>query len=165
MKVFGIVGWKNAGKTELVVKLVQYFNVIGVPVSTIKHAHHEFDIDVPGKDSFRHREAGANEVIVASKNRYALMHENQGPPEPDLVQLLSKLDPVPLVLVEGFKSHQHKKLEVIRGINSEPLIAASDPDVLAVATDTPQPNIPLPLLDLNDIEAIAGFILEQCGLT
>lgn len=164
MQVFGIVGWKNAGKTELMVKLVEHFTETGLRVSTIKHAHHAFDVDIPGKDSYRHREAGAREVIVASENRYALMHDHRGAPEPDLDILLGKLDPVPLVLVEGFKHQGHPKLEVVRGDGPDPAIVLSDKSVVAVATDRQRDGIGVPQFDVNDVQAIAGFILQVTGL-
>lgn len=164
MQVFGIIGWKNAGKTELVVKLVEHFTANGLTVSTVKHAHHAFDVDVPGKDSYRHREAGASEVIVASENRYALMHDHRGAREPELDVLLGKLDPVPLVLVEGFKRQGHPKLEVIRGDGPDAPIALTDGSVIAVATDKKRDGITVPQFDINDVDAIAQFITEATGL-
>ena len=164
MKVFGIVGWKNSGKTELMVKLLHYFAQAGLPVSTIKHAHHDFDIDVPGKDSFRHRQAGAHEVLVASEKRYALIHENRNTQEPHLEELLAKLDAVSLVLVEGFKKHPHKKLEVVRGEQPAAPIALTDESVVAFATDTIREGIQVPQLDLGDTALIAQFILDETRL-
>ncbi len=165
MQVFGIVGWKDAGKTELVVKLVEHFTAAGLRVSTVKHAHHAFDIDIPGKDSYRHREAGASEVIVASQNRYALMHDNRGVPEPELNELLGKLDPVPLVLVEGFKRQGHPKLEVIRGNGPDVPVALTDDSIIAVATDRKREGITIPQFDVNDVSTIADFILQATGLS
>jgi len=163
MRVFGIVGWKNSGKTDLMVRLVAQFAGEGVRVSTIKHAHHDFDLDQPGKDSYRHREAGAEEVLVASTKRFGLIREHRGGPEPGLEALLARLDPVPLVLVEGFKGEAHPKLEVARQGLERPLIAESDDSILAIAADY-QPDLGRPVLALDDTAVIAAFILEQCGL-
>lgn len=163
-KIFGVVGWKNAGKTSLMVRLVSYFAGQGIAVSTIKHAHHGFDVDHAGKDSFLHREAGATEVLVASANRFALMHELRGAPEPALGDLLARLSPVPLVLVEGFKTHPHPKLEVYREGGQSPLIAESDETVVAIATDVKGLNIDRPILPLGDTETIGSFITESVGL-
>lgn len=165
MQVFGIVGWKGMGKTELVVKLVEHFTTAGLTVSTVKHAHHAFDIDVPGKDSYRHREAGASEVIVASENRYVLIHDNRGAPEPELDVLLAKLDPVPLVLVEGFKRQGHPKLEVIRGDGPDNPVALTDDSIIAVATDRKREGICVPQFDVNDASTIADFIVQATGIS
>jgi molybdopterin-guanine dinucleotide biosynthesis protein MobB len=163
-KVFGVVGWKNAGKTSLMVRLVTFFTERGIAVSTVKHAHHGFDVDKPGKDSFLHREAGASEVLVASANRFALMHELRGAAEPELPDLLARLSPVPLVLVEGFKSHPHPKIEVYREGGQSPLVAEGDPTVVAVATDVPDLAIDRLVLPLDDTDAIGAFIAETVGL-
>ena len=163
-KILGIVGWKNSGKTTLVEALVREMTGRGLQISTVKHAHHAFDIDVPGKDSHRHREAGAQEVIVTSGQRWALMHELRGSPESSLDDLLSKLAPCDLVLVEGFKHGGHPKIEVARFLRDEGLIADQDDAVLAVATD----NAPLagrhPALPLNDVAVIFEFIRRHFGL-
>lgn len=155
--VIGIVGWKNSGKTTLVEKLVAELTARGLRVSTIKHAHHDFDIDHPGKDSYRHRAAGAQEVIVASASRWALLHESRGAPEPELAELLAKLAPCDLVVVEGFKRGPHAKIEV-RRTNANPLLAAEDASVIAVATNDPALAQGHPSLPLDDAAAIADFV-------
>lgn len=157
-KIFGIVGWKNSGKTTLVESLVREMTARGMCVSTVKHAHHAFDIDVPGKDSYRHREAGAHEVIVASGQRWALMHELRQAPEPPLDELLAKLAPCDLVLVEGFKQGTHPKIEVARFKSKEGLIADQDDAVMAVATDDEALAGRHLALPLNDAPAIVEFI-------
>jgi molybdopterin-guanine dinucleotide biosynthesis protein MobB len=163
-KILGIVGWKNSGKTTLVEALVREMTGRGLRISTVKHAHHAFDIDVPGKDSYRHREAGAQEVIVTSGQRWALMHELRGSPESSLDDLLSKLAPCDLVLVEGFKYGGHPKIEVARFARDEGLIADRDDAVMAVATD----NVAFAgrhlALPLNDASAIIDFIRPRFGL-
>lgn len=164
MKIFGIVGWKNSGKTGLMERLVTEITGRGLSVSTIKHAHHAFDIDQPGKDSHRHRVAGATEVLLASRNRWALMHELRGAAEPPLADLLAKLSPVDLVLVEGYKRDAHPKIEAHRAATGQPLIAPGDPTVLALASDSAHPGFDRPVLDLNATAQIADFILEYCGL-
>jgi molybdopterin-guanine dinucleotide biosynthesis protein MobB len=164
MKVFGIVGWKNNGKTTLVTRLVEDLTARGLAVSTVKHAHHEFDIDQPGKDSHRHRMAGAQEVLVTSARRWALIHELRDRPEPGLEELLEKMAPVDLVLVEGFKRHVHPKIEVSLKETGTPLIALEDTTILAVATNDPALVAPVPRLDIDDAGAVADFILAQAGL-
>jgi len=136
MNVFGVTGWKNAGKTGLMERLVAEFCGRGLRVSTLKHAHHSFDVDHPGKDSHRHRMAGASQVLLASTERWALMNEHRGAPEPSLAALLAKLDPVDLVLIEGWKRDKHPKVEAWRAETGNPLIAPNDPTILAVASDT-----------------------------
>ena len=163
--VFGVVGWKNAGKTGLMIRLVNWFTERGIETSTIKHAHHGFDVDKPGKDSYLHREAGAREVLVASANRFALMHELRGEPEPALSDLLARLSPVPLVLVEGFKKNPHPKIEVWRAGGQTPLVAERDKTVIAVATDASDLEIGRPLLDLNDTDRIAGLIARTLKIS
>ena len=138
MKVFGIVGWHNSGKTTLVSNLIPILIDRGLAVSTIKHAHHNFDIDKSGKDSYKHRRAGASEVLISSKNRWALIHENKGTSELGLSDLLKKLIPVDLVLVEGFKYDSHSKLEVYRGQSNKTLLRQEDPKICAVASDITQ---------------------------
>ena len=133
MNVFGVTGWKNAGKTGLMERLVAEFCGRGLRVSTLKHAHHSFDVDHPGKDSHRHRMAGASQVLLASTERWALMNEHRGAPEPSLAALLAKLDPVDLVLIEGWKRDKHPKVEAWRAETGNPLIAPNDPTILAVA--------------------------------
>ncbi len=164
MRVFGIVGWKNAGKTGLMERLVAEISARGFVVSTIKHAHHSFDVDQPGKDSFRHRAAGAREVLLSSRKRWALMHEAQGLDEPDLSVLLAKIEPVDLVLVEGFKRDEHPKLEAHRGEPGNALIAPDDASILAVASDIELTGLNVPVFDLNDTNALANFVLQKVGL-
>ena len=164
MKVFGLAGYSGSGKTTLMVKLLPELVARGLRVSTVKHAHHDFDVDKPGKDSFEHRAAGATEVMVSSTNRWALMHEHRGDPETDLNGLLARMTPVDLVLVEGFKREGHAKIEVVRGDGAKPVLAASDPKVVAIASDRPVPGTDLPVLDLADVATIADFIVNHCEL-
>ncbi|MEP3347336.1 MAG: molybdopterin-guanine dinucleotide biosynthesis protein B [Litoreibacter sp.] len=163
MNVFGVTGWKNSGKTGLMERLVAEITARGFTVSTLKHAHHSFDVDHAGKDSYRHREAGASQVILSSRNRWALMTELRGGDEPALGELLSKLDPVDLVLVEGYKREGHDKIEAHRAETGEPLIAPNDPTIIAVASDS-APDAAVPVMDLNDTKAIADLILARVGL-
>jgi len=163
MKLYGVVGWKNAGKTGLMERLVSEITGRGISVSTVKHAHHTFDVDHPGKDSHRHRVAGAREVLLASRKRIALMHELRDEAEPTLEMLLQRLGPVDLVLVEGYKRDAHPKIEAHRAETGNPLIATDDPTVRAVASDTPL-EIDRPVFDLDDTGAIADFILREVGL-
>ena len=163
MKIYGIVGWKNAGKTGLMERLVAEITSRGFTVSTIKHAHHSFDVDHPGKDSFRHRAAGAREVLLASRNRWALMHELRDEEEPSLSELLTKLAPVDLVLVEGYKRDDHAKIEAFRAATGNALIATTDSSVRAVASDTAL-ALDCPVFDLDDTSAVADFILSEVGL-
>ena len=163
MRVFGVVGYKNAGKTGLMERLVAEITGRGFTVSTIKHAHHTFDVDQPGKDSYRHRDAGARQVLLASATRWALMTELRGVDEPPLSDLLARLDPVDLILVEGYKRDTHPKVEAFRGVAGNPLIAPDDPTVRAVASDTGL-TLDRPVFDLNDTVAIADFILSEVGL-
>ena len=155
--IFGFAGFSGSGKTTLIERVIPLLVARGVRVSLIKHAHHDFDIDKPGKDSHRHREAGASEVLVSGGRRWALMHELRGEPEPDLAALLGHLSPCDLILVEGFKHDPIPKLEVHRPALGHPLLAPADPYIVAIATDAPVDS-PLPQLDLNDAEAVAGFI-------
>ncbi len=165
MKIFGLAGWSGSGKTTLVSRLIPLLTARGLSVSTIKHAHHGFDVDKPGKDSYVHRKAGATEVLVTSAHRWALMHENRGRPEPSMDELIGYMTPVDLLLVEGFKAYPHEKLEIYRPANGKPLLADNDPYVVAVATDEPKAlKIAVPVLDLNDDAAIADFIVDHCGL-
>lgn len=163
MRVYGVVGWKNAGKTGLMERLVAEISGRGFRVSTVKHAHHSFDVDHPGKDSHRHREAGATEVLLASRKRFALMHEMRGEPEPPLSEFLAKLAPVDLVLIEGYKRDAHPKVEAHRAVTGNPLIAPNDPTVRAVASDVTL-DLDRPVFDLDDTRAIADFILAEVGL-
>ena len=164
MKVFGIVGWKNSGKTGLVERLVDEISSRGFTVSTIKHAHHSFDIDQKGKDSFRHRVAGAQEVLLSSQNRWALIHELRNELEPGLKSLLLKLSPVDLVLVEGYKHEPYSKLEAYRVENKKVPFALTRSDIIAIASDTVHPNVDLPVFHLNGTSDIATFILTKVEL-
>lgn len=164
MRIYGVTGWKNSGKTTLVERLVAEITDRGITVSTLKHAHHEFDVDQPGKDSHRHRAAGARQVLVSSRHRWALMTEHRGAPEPPLADLLGRLAPVDLVLVEGWKRDRHPKIESRRAATAEDLIAADDPSIEAVASDVALAGLSVPVFDLDDIPGIADFILGRVGL-
>lgn len=159
MRVIGLAGWSGAGKTTLLVRLIPELKSRGLTVSTVKHAHHGFEIDKPGKDSFEHRAAGAREVLVASARRWALVHELRGEPEPALPELLARLGPVDVVIVEGFKAHPHPKIEVHRAANGKPFLFPDTPDIVAVATDGPVPAGAPPLLPLDDVAPIADAVL------
>ena len=163
MKLYGIVGWKNSGKTGLMVRLVAEITARGFTVSTIKHAHHSFDVDHPGKDSYRHRAAGAQEVLLASRNRWALMRELHDGDEPTLSEHLSRLVPVDLVLIEGYKRDSHAKIEAFRAETGNSLIAKGDNTIRAVASDTAL-ELDCPVFDLDDTAGIADFILSEVGL-
>jgi molybdopterin-guanine dinucleotide biosynthesis protein B len=163
MRIFGLAGWSGSGKTTLMTALIPEFVARGITVSTIKHAHHAFDVDQPGKDSWRHRQAGASEVMVVSERRWALMHELRGAPEPGLDELVPRMTPVDLLLVEGFKHHPHPKVEVYRPALGKPPLHPEDPYVVAVASDEELPGLALPLLSLSDPAAIAEFILRHNG--
>ena len=164
MRVYGVTGWKNSGKTTLVERLVAEISGRGLAVSTLKHAHHAFDVDRPGKDSLRHRAAGARQVLVASSRRWALMSELGGAPEPPLAELLARLDPVDLVLVEGWKRDRHPKIEARRAAAAQEPIAAGDASIEAVASDMALPGLAVPVFHLDDIPGIADFILARTGL-
>jgi molybdopterin-guanine dinucleotide biosynthesis protein B len=161
MRIFGLAGWSGAGKTTLIRRLIPRLAEGGLSVSTLKHAHHDFDVDQPGKDSWEHRQAGARQVLVASRIRWALMSELRDAPEPSLEDLLARLDPVDLVLVEGYKRDAHPKLEVWRAANGKPPIFPDDPTVIALATDAAPPDATLPVLDLDDIGGIAKLVAER----
>jgi molybdopterin-guanine dinucleotide biosynthesis protein B len=163
MKILGLAGWSGAGKTTLIVKLIPELVGRGLKVSTIKHAHHAFDVDKPGKDSYRHREAGATEVLVASAHRWALMHELREEEEPSAADLMRHMTPVDLLLIEGFKRELHDKLEIFRRDLGKPLLSAEDPSFVAILSDGPVPEIALPVIDLNDIGTIADFIIDRYG--
>ncbi len=160
MRLIGLAGWSGAGKTTLIASLIPELTRRGVRVSTIKHAHHDFDVDRPGKDSYVHRVSGANEVLIASSRRFALMHELRGEPEPSLGELLQRLAPVDLVVVEGFKREAHAKLEVYRTETGKDLIHPGDATVAAIATDAPGP-FPIPRFALDDMQAIADWVLAN----
>src|SRR5262249_15112190 len=163
MRVIGIAGWSGAGKTTLLAKLIPRLTARGVRVSTVKHAHHAFDVDQPGKDSHTHRMAGATEVLVSSANRWALMHELRGAAEPTLSELLAKLAPVELVIVEGFKYGAHPKLEIYRAAVGKPLLHPDDPHIVAVASDRPVPDARVPVVALDDVDAVAELMLARAA--
>ena len=163
MNVYGVIGWKNAGKTSLMERLVAEITARGFRVSTVKHVHHDVDLDQPGKDTFRHRAAGAQEVVLASASRMAILHEHRGE-EPELPLILARMAPVDLFLVEGYKRDTHPKIEVFRREVGHELIQPNDPMVRAVATDAALAALSVPVLDLNDTGAIADFILREVGL-
>ena len=162
MKVIGIAGWSGAGKTTLLTRVIPLLAARGLRVSTIKHAHHTFDIDQPGKDSHTHRQAGATEVLVSSANRFALMHELRGAPEWTLGALLAKLSPVDLVLVEGFKHEAHPKLEVYRAAVGKPLLAPDDPNIVAIASDGAV-AARVPVVRLDDTQAVADILVAKAA--
>jgi molybdopterin-guanine dinucleotide biosynthesis protein B len=159
MLMIGLAGWSGAGKTTLLLKLIQELNRRGLTVSTIKHAHHTFEVDKPGKDSFEHRAAGASEVLVASARRWALMHELHGDAEPRLPALLERLSPVDIVIVEGFKDYDHPKIEVHRGENRQPFLFTSIVGVRVIASDVDVPGAPIPVVPLDDVIGIADHAL------
>jgi molybdopterin-guanine dinucleotide biosynthesis adapter protein len=161
MRIIGLAGWSGSGKTTLLAKVIPCLVGRGRTVSTVKHAHHAFDLDQPGKDSHTHRMAGATEVLIGSANRFALMHELRGAPEPPLAELLARLTPVDLVIVEGYKAHPHPKLEVHRASIGKPLIHPDDPWIVAVASDAPLNGVELPVISLNDVETIADVLLVE----
>ncbi|MDX8483134.1 molybdopterin-guanine dinucleotide biosynthesis protein B [Mesorhizobium sp. VK24D] len=164
-RVFGITGWKNSGKTTLTEKLVAELAQRGWTVSTVKHAHHDFDIDIPGTDSFRHRQAGATEVAVVSGRRWALMHELRQEDEPKLDEILARLAPSDIVLVEGYKREAHKKIEARRlDAKDRTSLAAGDPNIVAIAADFKVEGETLPVFDLDDTKSIADFIERAAGL-
>jgi molybdopterin-guanine dinucleotide biosynthesis protein B len=160
MKVIGLAGWSGAGKTTLLTRAIPQLQKQGLRVSVIKHAHHAFDVDVPGKDSWKHREAGAAEVLVSSSQRWALMRELRGASEPRLPELLAKMSRVDLVVVEGFKREPHRKIEVFRAANGKPLLFPDDPGIVGIATDTTVETT-LPTAHLDDIEAVAAMMLKS----
>ncbi|MBV1897307.1 MAG: molybdopterin-guanine dinucleotide biosynthesis protein B [Rhodobacteraceae bacterium] len=164
MRIYGVVGWKNSGKTGLMERLVSEITKRGYTVSTVKHAHHSFDVDHEGKDSYRHRVAGANEVLLASRNRFALMHEMKGEDECELALLLNKLAPVDLVLIEGYKRDTHPKIEAYRHETDNAPIAPDDDSIRAVASDVSL-TLDRPVFDLNDTGTITDFILAEVGLS
>ena len=164
MKILGLGGWSGAGKTTLMAKLIPELVGRGVTVSTMKHAHHGFDVDQPGKDSYIHRAAGATEVLIGSEKRWALMHELRAEVEPSAVDLAKHMTPVDLLLIEGFKREPHDKLEIYRAENGKPLLANQDPTYVAILTDSPVMDAKVPVIDLNDVRAIADFIIAHCGL-
>ena len=163
MRIIGLAGWSGSGKTTLLTKVIPRLTARGLAVSTVKHAHHAFDLDQPGKDSHSHRMAGATEVLVGSANRWALVHELRGAPEPTLRELLAKLAPVDLVIVEGYKREPHPKLEIYRASVRKPLLQPDDPHIVAIASDQPLPDAAVPVVSLDDIEAVADLILQHAA--
>ncbi|HEX7389183.1 MAG TPA: molybdopterin-guanine dinucleotide biosynthesis protein B [Acidiphilium sp.] len=161
MRVIGLAGWSGSGKTTLLRRLLPVLIARGLRVSTLKHAHHAFDVDRPGKDSWLHREAGATEVLVSSARRWALMRELREDAEPGLAELLGHMSAVDLVVVEGFKQEPHPKIEIHRKAAGKPPLHPGDPDIVAIASDTPFPSAGIPVLDLDDIDAIAAFALSR----
>jgi molybdopterin-guanine dinucleotide biosynthesis adapter protein len=161
MRIIGLAGWSGSGKTTLLVKVIPCLVARGLRVSTLKHAHHAFDIDQPGKDSHSHRIAGATEVLIGSANRWALIHELRGDAEPTLAAFLEKLSPVDLVVAEGYKRERHPKLEVHRAVLGKPLLHPDDAAIVAVASDEPLPQARVPVVDLDDAERIADVLLQH----
>ena len=164
MRRLGLAGWSGADKTTLLTGLIPRLRARGISVSTVKHAHHDFDIDSPGKDSWRHREAGAREVMLAAERRWVLMHERGPVPEAELDELLARMTPVDLVLIEGFRHSPHDKIEVHRAAIGRPLLAPDDSHIVAVASDTALPGLAVPVLPVDDHDALAGFVVGHCGL-
>lgn len=164
-RVFGFAGHSGSGKTTLLRRLIPVLTARGLTVSTIKHAHHGFDVDTPGKDSHTHREAGATEVMVSSTGRWALMHEHRDAPEATLEDLLARMSPVDLVLIEGFKREGHDKMEIVRGADMAPVLRQSDSRIVAIASDKPLAGERLPVFDIDDAEAVADFVMLHCGFT
>ena len=162
MKVFGFAGWSGSGKTTLIERLIPRFVSHGLKVSLIKHAHHGFDVDLPGKDSHRHREAGCHEVLVSSGKRWVLMHELRGEPEPSVEAQIERMAPCDLLLIEGYKRYAIPKLEIYREANGKPMLYAQDEHIVAVASDVPL-ETRVPQYDLNDYDGIAGFVLKFNG--
>ncbi len=171
MRVIGLAGWSGSGKTTLVTSVIPVLIGRGLKIATVKHAHHDFDTDRPGKDSWLHRRAGASEVAIVSSRRWAIVHELDRDPEPSLVEVLAKLSPVDLVIVEGFKRHAHPKLEVFRAAVGKPLLHPDDDCIVAVASDAPLPQATVPVLMLDDFAGIADMLQaeamprEQIGQT
>lgn len=163
-KIMGITGWSGSGKTALIVRLIPELTKRGYRVATVKHAHHDFDIDTPGKDSHEHRAAGATEVVVSSARRWAVVHENRDEDEARLGDILEKLSPVDIVLVEGYKNEPHPKIEVHRTATGTDPICRQNDTIVAVASDAALSGLDITVLDLNDAGAIADFIGAQCGL-
>lgn len=165
-RIFGISGWKNSGKTGLAVRLVEELTARGFRVSTIKHAHHDFDIDRVGADSYRHRQAGAHEVALVSGTRYAIMHELRGGPEPSFEEIVARIAPCDIIIIEGYKREPVPKIEARRleAQNRQPL-APNDPNIVAIAADHAVSDTALPVFDLNDTQAIADFVMQTTGLT
>ncbi len=163
MRIIGLAGWSGAGKTTLLSKVIPRLTARGLTVSTVKHAHQGFDLDQPGKDSHTHRMAGATEVLVSSAARWALVHELRGAAESSLDELLAKLAPVDLAIVEGYKREPHPKLEVHRGAIGKPLLQPEDPDIVAIASDQPLPGVAVPVVNLDDVDGIVEILLRHAA--
>jgi molybdopterin-guanine dinucleotide biosynthesis protein B len=163
MRIIGLAGWSGSGKTTLLTKVIPRIVARGLTVSTIKHAHHSFDLDQPGKDSHSHRAAGATEVLVGSGSRWAIVHELRGEAEPILSDLLAKASPVDLIVVEGYKAERHPKLEVYRASNGKPLLSPDDAAIVAIASDVTLANARVPVVDLNDTEGIVEILLRHAA--
>jgi molybdopterin-guanine dinucleotide biosynthesis protein B len=163
MWIIGLAGWSGSGKTTLLTRVIPRLVARGITVSTLKHAHHDFDVDQPGKDSHAHRLAGASEVLVGSSRRWALVHELRGAAEPTVGALLRRLSPVDLVLIEGYKGAPHPKLEVHRAALGKPLLAPGDPAIVAIAADAPLPAASVPVVDLDDVERIADLLMRHAA--
>ena len=163
MRVIGLAGWSGSGKTTLITKVIPVLAARGLKVATVKHAHHDFDTDQPGKDSWLHRRAGASEVGIVSARRWAIVHELGQEAEPQLMEVLGKLSPVDLVIVEGFKRHAHPKLEVYRAAVGKPLMQPDDPHIVAVASDGPVPQACVPVVGLDDVDAVADIMLARAA--
>jgi molybdopterin-guanine dinucleotide biosynthesis adapter protein len=161
MRVIGIAGWSGSGKTTLITKIIPVLNKRGIKVATVKHAHHGFDVDQPGKDSWLHREAGAQEVAIVSNRRWAIVHELRDEEEPPLAEILAKLSSADLVIIESFKRHRHPKIEVFRGAVGKPLMQPHDDSIVAVTTDAPLSQVQVPVLMLDDVELIASVLQRE----
>jgi molybdopterin-guanine dinucleotide biosynthesis adapter protein len=163
MRIIGLAGWSGSGKTTLLTKIIPRMVARGLKVSTLKHAHHDFDIDQPGKDSHAHRLAGATEVLIGSRRRWALMHELREEREAKLSALLKKLSPVDLVLIEGYKREPHPKLEIHRAALGMPLLSASDPAIVAIASDVALPSAEVPVISLDDLDRIVDVLIRAAA--
>jgi molybdopterin-guanine dinucleotide biosynthesis protein B len=163
MRIIGLAGWSGSGKTTLLTRAIPRLVAHGLSVSTLKHAHHDFDIDQPGKDSHSHRVAGATEVLIGSQRRWALMHELRGEAEPALGALLRKLSPVDLVVIEGYKRAPHPKLEVHRAVLDQPLLSATDTTIVAIASDRSLPEAKVPVVDLDDVDRIVELLIRHAA--
>jgi molybdopterin-guanine dinucleotide biosynthesis protein B len=161
MRIIGLAGWSGSGKTTLVTKVIPVLVGRGLKIATVKHAHHEFDTDQPGKDSWMHRQAGASEVAIVSSRRWAILHELRDEPEPPLAEILDKLSAVDLVLIEGFKRHAHPKLEVYRAAVGKPLLHPEDDCIVAIATDAPLAEAAVPVVMLDDVERVANVLQAE----
>jgi len=164
MKIFGITGHKNTGKTNLMERVLKEIVSRGITVSTVKHAHHDTDIDHPGRDSYRHRQAGASQVVLSTKNRWAIMTELRGSPEAKLENIIKSMNPVQLILIEGYKDNLYSKIETFRQEINKPLLARSNGTIKAVASDTSIQDLKVPNFNLNDTKKITNFVLQEVGI-